>query len=169
MEIDTVSVAIQREPDASDLPLPSYATEGAAGLDLPACLPSDSPLTLAPGQRALVSTGIRIGLPPGYEAQVRPRSGLAARHGVGLVNAPGTIDSDYTGIVQIILINWGDAPVTLRRGDRVAQLVVAPVTRVIWNETAALTPSARGDGGFGSTGRSEPLPPTTQTAGMRSE
>jgi dUTP pyrophosphatase len=149
---ETLRVAIQREPDASDLPLPSYATAGAAGMDLCALVSPEQPLTLAPGERALVSTGLRIALPPGYEAQVRPRSGLAVRYGIGMVNSPGTIDADYRGVVQVVLMNWGQSPFTIRRGDRIAQLVVAPVTRVVWVETEALATTERGEGGFGSTG-----------------
>ena len=145
-----MEILIQRDAEARDFPLPSYATAGAAGMDLYAALPE--PLTLLPGARALVSTGIRIVLPVGYEAQVRPRSGLALRLGLGLLNAPGTIDSDYRGLVSVILINWGQEPVTLTRGDRIAQLVVAPVMRVAWRETETLTETKRSTGGFGSTG-----------------
>ena len=149
-------MTIQREPDALDLPLPAYATSGAAGLDLRAAIAGE--LTLAPGERARVSTGIRLALPDGYEGQVRPRSGLAWRDSVTLLNAPGTIDCDYRGTVQVLLINLGDSPAVIRRGDRVAQLVVAPVARVIWTETAHLpirqerAEAERGEGGFGSTG-----------------
>ncbi len=132
------------------MPLPSYATAGAAGMDLYAAQPE--PLTLLPGERALVSTGIRIALPEGYEAQVRPRSGLALRLGLGLLNAPGTIDCDYRGLISLILVNWGQEPVTLIRGDRIAQLVVAPIVRVVWQETETLTETPRNTGGFGSTG-----------------
>lgn len=145
-----VRVAILQEPDATDLPLPSYQTAGSAGVDLYAAI--REPLTLPPGARACVPTGIRIALPPGYEAQVRPRSGLALRHGIGMVNAPGTIDSDYRGEVQVILINWGHELFTIQRGDRIAQLVVAPVARVVWEPVAELPPSERGEGGFGHTG-----------------
>ncbi len=145
-----MQIFLQRDPEARDLPLPSYATAGAAGMDLYAALPET--LTLLPGARALVSTGIRIALPEGYEAQVRPRSGLALRLGLGLLNAPGTIDSDYRGLVSVILVNWGQEPVTLTRGDRIAQLVVAPVMRVAWQETETLTETERSTGGFGSTG-----------------
>lgn len=145
-----IPIVIQRDMGARDLPLPSYATSGAAGMDLYAALPE--PLTLLPGARALVSTGIRIALPDGYEAQVRPRSGLALRLGLGLLNAPGTIDCDYRGLVSVILVNWGQEPVTLTRGDRVAQLVIAPVVRVAWQETETLTETERSTGGFGSTG-----------------
>ena len=145
-----MQIFLQRDPEAHDLPLPSYATAGAAGMDLYAALPE--PLTLLPGARALVSTGIRIALPEGYEAQVRPRSGLALRLGLGLLNAPGTIDSDYRGLISAILVNWGQEPVTLTRGDRIAQLVVAPVVCVTWRETETLTETERSAGGFGSTG-----------------
>lgn len=134
-------------PDAS---LPRYATEGAAGLDLAAAI--DAPLELAPGARAAVPTGIAIALPAGHEGQVRPRSGLSARHGVTVVNAPGTIDEDYRGEVKVLLVNLGDAPHTISSGDRIAQLVVAPVTRVTLEETDSLDETARGAGGFGSTG-----------------
>ncbi len=154
----SVLIAVQREPDARDLPLPEYATAGAAGLDLRATIEAD--LRLAPGDRALVSTGIRLALPEGYEGQVRPRSGLAWRSGLTLLNAPGTIDCDYRGVVKVILVNLGQDAVTVRRGDRIAQLVVAPVSRVVWAETAeALTAepgrgeAGRGEGGFGSTGK----------------
>ena len=148
-----VQIGIQREPDALDLPLPEYATAGAAGLDLRAAVEAD--LVLVPGARALVSTGIRLSLPDGYEGQVRPRSGLAWRHGLSLLNAPGTIDYDYRGVVKVILINLGQEVVTVQRGDRIAQLVVAPVCRVVWTETAeSLTAEPdRGEGGFGSTGK----------------
>lgn len=121
-------------------------------MDLCAAVPEDEPLIVRPGGRALISTGLRIAVPSGYEAQVRPRSGLAARHGIGLINAPGTIDSDYRGVVQVILINWGESPFTVRRGDRIAQLVVAPVARGLLVETAQLESTNRGEGGFGSTG-----------------
>lgn len=149
----TVPIPIRREPDALDLPLPEYATAGAAGLDLRAAVEAD--LTLAPGERASVSAGIRLALPDGYEGQVRPRSGLARHHGLTLLNSPGTVDADYRGVVQVVLINLGQEAVTVQRGDRIAQLVVAPVARVVWVETAeVLTAEAgRGEGGFGSTGK----------------
>ena len=131
------------------LPLPGYASAGAAGLDLRA----DEACTLLPGERRLVPTGIAVELPPGHEGQVRPRSGLAARHGIGMVNAPGTIDADYRGEVGVLLVNLGQAPFEVRRGDRVAQLVVAPVTRVAVEPVESLSDSERGAGGFGSTGR----------------
>jgi dUTP pyrophosphatase len=151
-ESEPIRVAIRLEPEAAGLPLPAYATADAAGMDLCAALPADQPLTLAPGERALVTTGLRIALPSGYEAQVRPRSGLAARHGIGLVNSPGTIDADYRGVIQVILINWGSEPFVVRRGERIAQMVIAPVTRAVWVEQDTLEQTKRGDGGFGSTG-----------------
>ncbi|MBX3275570.1 MAG: dUTP diphosphatase [Sandaracinaceae bacterium] len=137
----------------ADARLPVYATEGAAGLDLAAAL--DAPLTLAPGARAAVPTGLAIQLPPGTEGQVRPRSGLAARHGVTVLNAPGTIDEDYRGEVRVLLVNLGAEPYAIEPGERIAQLVVAPVTRVRCEEVGALDATERGVGGFGSTGRSE--------------
>jgi dUTP pyrophosphatase len=145
-----VAVRIARLPGAADLPLPSYATRGAAGLDLAAAI--DGELVIEPRARAVVPTGFRIAVPIGYEGQVRPRSGLAARHGVLLPNAPGTIDADYRGELKVILLNAGREPFTLRRGDRIAQLVLAPVTRVEWSEVPALEETERGEGGFGHTG-----------------
>ena len=142
---------VSRTAGAEDLPLPSYATAGAAGLDLRAAVPSR--LVVAPGERALVPTGLRIAVTAGYEGQVRPRSGLALRHGIVLPNSPGTIDSDYRGEVQVILWNTGAEPFAIARGDRIAQLVVAPVARVELEE-AALDETSRGAGGFGSTGGS---------------
>ena len=145
-----VSVAVLRLPHGHDLPLPSYATADSAGMDLIAAV-ADA-LMLQPGDRALVPTGVAIALPPGFEAQVRPRSGLALKFGVTTLNAPGTIDADYRGEIGVILINHGREPVTIKRGDRIAQLVVAPVTRVLWDERATLDETARGTGGFGSSG-----------------
>ena len=145
-----VRIAIQRLPGARDLPLPRPATPGSAGVDL--CAAVDAALELAPGERALVPTGIAIAVPEGYEAQVRPRSGLALRHGLVLPNAPGTIDSDYRGEVKVILLNLGQAPFTIRRGDRIAQLVIAAVAHAEWDERAELEPTGRGGGGFGHTG-----------------
>jgi len=150
MARETVRVAIARLPGASDLPLPRRATPGSAGYDL--CAAVEGALELRPGERALVPTGFAIAVPEGYEAQVRPRSGLALRHGVVLPNAPGTIDSDYRGEVKVILLNLGDAPVTIRRGDRVAQLVISAVARAEWDERVDLDATARGAGGFGHTG-----------------
>ena len=130
-----------------------YATEGAAGLDVQAAVPADAPLTLAPWGRVSVPTGLVLAIPAGYEAQVRPRSGLAARHGVTVLNSPGTIDSDYRGEVKVLLVNLSDEPFTIARGERVAQLVFAPVTPVRLEERPDLDATARGAGGFGSTGR----------------
>jgi dUTP pyrophosphatase len=145
-----VSVVVLKLPHGQDLPLPGYATADSAGMDLIAAV-ADA-ITLEPGERALVPTGIAIALPQGFEAQVRPRSGLALKFGVTTLNTPGTIDADYRGEIGVILINHGLEPVTIKRGDRIAQLVVAPVTRVLWDERAALDDTARGGGGFGSSG-----------------
>ncbi|HEY2890020.1 MAG TPA: dUTP diphosphatase [Dongiaceae bacterium] len=147
----TLQVPLQRLPHGRDLPLPGYASEDAAGLDLLAAL--EAPIELAPGARKLIPTGIAIALPRGYEAQIRPRSGLALKYGIGLLNSPGTIDADYRGEIGVILINHGEAPFAIARGDRIAQLVVAPVTRLAWAEADSLPDSARGKGGFGSTGK----------------
>jgi dUTP pyrophosphatase len=149
--VTPIEVPLQRLPHGAGLPLPSYATADAAGLDLLAAV-ADA-IELAPGARLLVPTGISIALPPGYEAQLRPRSGLALKHGVTLLNSPGTIDADYRGEVGVILINLGEVPFRLQRGDRIAQLVIAPVARLAWRESEALPESARGAGGFGSTGQ----------------
>jgi dUTP pyrophosphatase len=145
-------VAIRRLDHNRDLPLPAYETAGAAGMDLRAAVAEDEPVVLRPGDRASVPTGLAIALPDGFEGQVRPRSGLAVRHGVTLVNTPGTIDADYRGEVKVILINLGEEDVTIRRGDRIAQLVIAPVTRAEWSEVESLDETIRGEGGFGSTG-----------------
>lgn len=150
MSAAPVAVAIRRLPHAADLPLPEYATVDSAGLDLMAAI--DEPLRLEPMARAQIATGIAIALPGGFEAQVRPRSGLAARNGITVLNAPGTIDADYRGEIQVILINCGEEPFSVTRGLRIAQLVVAPVSRVAWRETDDLAQTARGSGGFGSTG-----------------
>jgi dUTP pyrophosphatase len=149
----TVKVEIRQLPHAEGLPLPAYQSADAAGLDLLAAVPENSPLVLAPGKHALVPTGLTIALPSGSEAQVRPRSGLAARHGVTVLNSPGTIDADYRGEISVILINHGEAPFTIRRGERIAQLVIAQVVRVELVVAAALSTTDRGSGGFGSTGR----------------
>jgi dUTP diphosphatase len=141
-----------RLPNGDGLPLPSYATPAAAGLDLVAALAAD--LVLAPGERAVIGTGIAIALPAEFEAQVRPRSGLALKVGVTVLNSPGTIDADYRGEIGVILVNLGTGPYTVRRGDRIAQLVVAPVARAAWRVTDELPPSERAAGGFGSTGAS---------------
>lgn len=148
-------IAFQRLPHGADLDLPHYATAEAAGMDIRAALPAATPLTLAPGARAMIETGFAMALPTGFEAQVRPRSGLAAKHGVTVLNTPGTIDSDYRGEVKIILINLGDADFTIARGDRIAQMVIAPVVQARCTEARALDTTARGAGGFGSTGVSD--------------
>ena len=145
-----VDVELKRLDHAADLPVPAYETAHAAGMDLMACIPAD--ITLTAGQRAVIPTGFAVALPAGFEAQVRPRSGLAAKHGITVLNAPGTIDADYRGEIGVILINHGDAPFAVSRGMRIAQLVVAPVARVAWRETEILSETARGAGGFGSTG-----------------
>jgi dUTP diphosphatase len=146
------TVRIMRLPHGNDLPLPAYQSEHAAGLDLIAALPAEAPLKLAPGARALVPTGIAIALPAGHEAQVRPRSGLAARHGLTVLNAPGTIDADYRGEIQVLLINLGNEAVTIARGTRIAQLVIAPVVTARLQEVPSLDTTTRAAGGFGSTG-----------------
>ena len=145
-----ITIDLRRLDHAEDLPVPAYATAHAAGMDLMACISAD--LELAAGRRVLVPTGFAIALPEGFEAQVRPRSGLAAKHGVTVLNAPGTIDADYRGEIGVILINHGEAAFVISRGMRIAQLVVAPVVRATWRETAALAETGRGTGGFGSTG-----------------
>ncbi len=145
-------VAIMRLPHGKDLPLPSYQSALAAGLDLLAAVPEQAPLTIAPGARMLVPTGIAIALPQGHEAQVRPRSGLAVRHGLTVLNSPGTIDADYRGEIQVLLINLGSEPVAVTRGMRIAQLTVAPITRALLREAASLDETTRGTEGFGSTG-----------------
>lgn len=147
-----IEVAVQRLAHGAGLALPRYETSGAAGMDLLAAVPEDAPLTLAPGARALVPTGLAIALPQGFEAQVRPRSGLAARNGVTVLNSPGTVDCDYRGEVKVILINLGDEPFIVTRGTRIAQMVVAPVTQAVLAEVDTLDETARGAGGFGSTG-----------------
>lgn len=151
-----VGVKVVRLPHAKGLPLPAYQTDGAAGLDLIAALDVQSPITLAAGARALVPTGLILELPPGYEAQVRPRSGLALNYGVTVLNSPGTIDCDYRGEVRVILANLGQAPFEIRRGERVAQLVISPVTHARFIEVGAVSSTMRGDGGFGSTGKGGP-------------
>ena len=147
-----VTVPVQVEPEGEGLELPAYATSGSSGMDLRAAI--DDPVVIPPGGRELVSAGIRIAVPEGYEAQVRPRSGLALRHGVTTLNTPGTIDSDYRGTVAVILANLGDEEFVVRRGDRIAQLVIAPVARAELVEVERLEDSERGAGGFGHTGRS---------------
>ena len=149
----SVKVEILQLPHGEGLALPAYQSAHAAGLDLMAAVSEDSPLTLAPGQSALVPTGLIIALPPGYEAQVRPRSGLAAKHGITVLNAPGTVDADYRGEIGVLLINHGGAPFAIRRGERIAQLVIASVARAELVPTVTLSTTERGGGGFGSTGR----------------
>ncbi len=146
----SVAVSVRRLPHGSDLPLPGYATPGSAGLDLQAALLA--PITLPPGGRDAIPTGLAIALPEGWEAQIRPRSGLALKSGVTVLNSPGTVDADYRGEIKVILINHGDAPFVIARGDRIAQLVVAPVSQLTWHETDTLPETQRGNGGFGSTG-----------------
>lgn len=146
----TVTVAVQRLPHGADLPLPEYATADSAGLDLLAAI--DVPQTLAPGARALVPTGLAIALPRGFEAQVRPRSGLALKNGITVLNSPGTVDADYRGEVGVVLINHGDEPFEVTRGMRIAQMIVAPVTQLVWEEREKLPETVRGAGGYGSTG-----------------
>ena len=147
-----IEIQMTRLSHGKDLPLPSYQSADAAGLDLLAAVPEAAPLVISPGSRALVPTGLAIALAPGYEAQVRPRSGLATRHGLTVLNAPGTIDADYRGEIQVLLINLGSEPVTIARGMRIAQLVIAPVVRGHISEVASLDETPRGSGGFGSTG-----------------
>ena len=145
-----IAIAVRRLPHNLDLPLPAYATAGAAGMDLLAAV--EQPVTIAPGGRALIPTGLAIALPSGYELQIRPRSGLALRHGIMLPNSPGTIDHDYRGEIQIIVLNAGDAPFVVERGARIAQAVLAPVVRARWEEVESLDTTLRNEGGFGSTG-----------------
>lgn len=144
----TVPVQVKRLPHGSGLPLPAYATSGAAGMDVV----SAEDVTIAPGARHAVATGLALAIPRGYEVQVRPRSGLALKHGITVPNTPGTIDSDYRGEVKVILINHGKEPFAIQRGDRVAQLVLAPVVLAAWEEVTELDATDRGEGGFGSTG-----------------
>ncbi len=146
-----IPVSIHQLPNGEGLPLPAYATAQSSGLDLAAALNED--IVIGPGEHAVVPTGVAIALPDGFEAQVRPRSGLAAKHAVTVLNSPGTIDTDYRGEIRVVLANHGAASFTVSRGMRIAQLVIAPVSRIIWNEVDALTDSPRGDGGFGSTGQ----------------
>ena len=153
MDTHTVPIQVTPLPHFQGLTLPAYETALSAGMDLRAAVPEDEPIMIAPGQRVLAPTGLTIALPAGYEAQVRPRSGLALKHGVTCLNTPGTIDADYRGEVKVILINLGAEPFTIQRGERIAQLVIAPVTQGVWDIVDALPDSARGAGGFGSTGR----------------
>ena len=150
MTAPRLPVQVTRAPHGEGLPLPSYATEGAAGLDLLAAVPA--PVSLAPGERALVPTGLSVALPPGHELQIRPRSGLALKHGIVLPNSPGTIDEDYRGELKVIVMNAGNEPFTIERGMRIAQGVLSPVLRIEWVEVDRLDETARATGGFGSTG-----------------
>ncbi len=163
----SVSVAIQTLAHASDLPLPAYATEHSAGMDLLAAINEQK--QLQPGERALIPTGIAIALPEGYEAQVRPRSGLALKHGVTVLNAPGTIDADYRGEVGVVLVNQGHEPFVITPGMRIAQMVVAPYSRVAWHAVASLESSIRGAGGFGSTGLNESSDKSDSRTSLRKE
>ena len=148
----TPVIAVKRLPHGEGLPLPAYETAGAAGMDLRAAVPEHEPVTLRPGDRVMAPTGLCMAIPEGFEVQVRPRSGLAAKAGVTCLNTPGTIDSDYRGEVKVILINLGPDDFIIRRGDRIAQMVVAPVVQAAWRETDRLDDTDRGAGGFGSTG-----------------
>jgi dUTP pyrophosphatase len=149
----TVTIRVAPLPHFEGLQLPAYETADAAGMDLRAAVPDGEPMTLKPGERAMVPTGLTIALPPRHEAQVRPRSGLAAKHGVTCLNSPGTIDADYRGEVKVILINHGQEPFVIKRGERIAQMVIAPVTRAELVQVETLDDTQRGAGGFGSTGR----------------
>jgi len=151
--VNGVAIEIKQLPHASGLPLPAYQSSLAAGLDLLAAVPENAPITLEPGKYTLVPTGLTIALPPGFEAQVRPRSGLAAKNGVTVLNAPGTVDADYRGEIGVILVNHGDAPFVIRRGERIAQMVIAAVVRAELTQVTTLSATERGSGGFGSTGR----------------
>ena len=150
---EPLSVMVVQLPHARDMPLPAYQSATAAGLDLTAAVQEGYPLTLKPGDRALVPTGLALQIPEGHEAQVRPRSGIALRYGVTVLNSPGTIDADYRGEVMVLLINHGDEPVDIKRGERIAQLVFAPVTQATLISVRAVSDTTRGGGGFGSTGR----------------
>ena len=148
--MSAISIGIKREPGCGDLPLPAYQTSGASGMDLAAAVEGET--AIPPGGWKLVSTGIRISVPEGYEAQVRPRSGLSLKHGIGVLNAPGTVDSDYRGVVSVILFNFGKEPFVIRRGDRIAQIVITRFVRAEWIESGELDDTERKSGGFGSTG-----------------
>ena len=149
----SIDIEIRQLPHGAGLALPSYQSALAAGLDLFAAVPENAPIILAPGKYALIPTGLAIALPEGHEAQIRPRSGLAAKHGVTVLNAPGTVDADYRGEINVLLINHGDTPFPIRRGERIAQMVIAPVTPAELIAVPQLSPTDRGSGGFGSTGR----------------
>lgn len=148
-----VTVAVRPLPHFEGLDLPAYETLGAAGMDVRAAVPEDEAMLLAPGDRAMVPTGLSVAIPQGYEIQMRPRSGLAAKHGITCLNTPGTIDSDYRGELKVILINHGTEAFSIARGERIGQMVLAPVTRIVWQQVESLDETARGAGGFGSTGR----------------
>ena len=151
--MNEVNVAVRPLPHFEGLQLPAYETIGSAGMDVRAAVPEGEPIVLAPGERNMVPTGLSVAIPQGYEIQVRPRSGLAAKHGLTCLNTPGTIDSDYRGEIKVILINLGQEAFTIQRGERIAQLVLAPVTRLVWQSVDTLDETDRGAGGFGSTGR----------------
>jgi dUTP pyrophosphatase len=151
--MNEVNVAVLPLPHFEGLQLPAYETAGSAGMDVRAAVPEGEPMILAPGERAMVPTGLSVAIPQGFEIQVRPRSGLAAKHGLTCLNTPGTIDSDYRGEIKVILINLGQEAFTIQRGERIAQLVLAPVTRLAWLAVDSLDETERGAGGFGSTGR----------------
>jgi len=151
--VSAVRVEVCQLPHAEGLALPACQSADAAGLDLLAAVPADAPLILAPGKHAMVPTGLTIALPSGFEAQVRPRSGLAAKHGVTVLNSPGTVDADYRGEINVLLINHGEAPFPIRRGERIAQMVIAPIVQAELVPVTSLSSTARGSGGFGSTGR----------------
>ncbi len=148
-----VTIRVKLLAHFDGLALPAYETAGSAGLDIRAAVPDDAPICLQPGQRAMVPTGLSVAIPDGHELQMRPRSGLAARHGITCLNSPGTIDSDYRGELKVILINHGTEPFDIARGERIGQLVLAPVTRLDWSQVDTLPDTPRGEGGFGSTGR----------------
>jgi len=152
----SAELRILRLPHAADLPLPAYQSERAAGLDLLAAVPAAAPVSIAPGERVLIPTGIAIALPPGHEGQIRPRSGIALRHGVTVLNSPGTIDADYRGEIQVILVNLGGQSFEITRGSRIAQMVIAPITQAKVVESDSLDPTGRKSGGFGSTGHGRP-------------
>ncbi len=148
-----ITVSVRPLPHFEGLELPAYETEGAAGMDVRAAVPEGEPLVLQPGAQAMVETGLSVAIPTGYEIQMRPRSGLAAKHGITCLNTPGTIDSDYRGELKVILINHGAEPFKIARGERIGQMVLAPVTRLVWSKVDTLPETTRGAGGFGSTGR----------------
>jgi dUTP pyrophosphatase len=148
----SAALRILRLPHAADLPLPAYQTERAAGLDLVAAVPASAPVTIAPGERAMIPTGVAIALPPGHEGQIRPRSGIALRYGVTVLNSPGTIDADYRGEIQVILVNLGAEPFEITRGTRIAQMIITPIIHVRIVEAGRLDATGRKGGGFGSTG-----------------